>query len=220
MPPSEGFGAMPQPAAPQAPAPPPTAPAPAGAADGAVLRAICEGAGIRPEALQGVDPTTAGYEIGQALRIVAAELASLLRVRSEGKQRYEKSSRTMIGREANNPLKFIPTPNEALEVMFGPPRQGYLRGPQTMQSSFDDIKRHQYAIQAALQPALARLLEDLSPEAIEDKVGSARFGSKSAKAWDLFVERWDAKTHPYENGMLDVFQAYFSDAYHDASKGR
>jgi len=198
----------------------PAGAAKAPASDSAVLKAICEGAGVSPDVLAGVDASAAGYEIGQALRIVAAELASLLRVRSEGKQRYEKSSRTMIGRDDNNPLKFIPTANEALAVMFGPARQGYLRGPATMQSSFDDIKHHQYAVQAALQPALARLLEDLSPEAIEDKVGAGRFSSKSAKAWDLFVERWDAKTHPYENGMLDVFQAYFSDAYNDASNGK
>lgn len=224
-PPSEGFGnaapqATPPAATPPTPQPQPAAPrAGGGAADADILRAICEGAGLPPDALSGSDPRATAYEIGQSLRIVAAELSAVLKVRSKSKRLYEKSGRTEIGREDNNPLKFTPSPDQALQAMFGPTRPGFMRGPQTMQASFDDIKRHQFAIQAALQPALAKLIDDLRPEAIEDKVGGVRFGSKSAKAWELFVERWDAKTHPYENGMLDVFQAYFAEAYNKANSG-
>ena len=81
-----------------------------------------------------------------------------------------------------------------------------------------DIQRHQTAVYAAMQPALAKLLEDLSPEAIEERTSGGLMSSKKSRAWETFVERWDAKTHPYENGMLDVFLAYFADAYDDAVK--
>ena len=56
-----------------------------------------------------------------------------------------------------------------------------------------------------MQKALARLLEDLSPEAIEKKVTSSAFGSKKGRAWETFVATWEAKEKPHENGMLDVF---------------
>lgn len=202
------------------PAKPAPANKPASADDRAVLSAICEGAGMPTDALDGLDPHMAAKEIGAALRIVADELAGLLRVRAEAKQMVKSGSRTMLDREANNPLKFIPTGEEALEVMFGPGRPGFQRGSAAIQSSFNDIKQHQYAVHAALQPAIGRLLEDLSPTAIQDKIEGGRFSSRNAKAWDLFVERWDAKTQPYENGMLDVFLAYFAKAYDEAVGGK
>ncbi|MBT0957263.1 type VI secretion system-associated FHA domain protein TagH [Alphaproteobacteria bacterium KMM 3653] len=181
----------------------------------AFLRAICAGAGMPETALDGADAGVVANEIGKALRVTVTELAGLLRARAAAKQMVKSGSRTMLGREMNNPLKFIPTMEEALEVMFSEGRPGYMRGAEAVQSSFDDIKRHQYAMHAALQPAIGKLLQDLSPQAIEEKVEGGRFSSKSSKAWEIFVERWDAKTHPYDNGMLDVFLAYFAEAYDD-----
>jgi type VI secretion system protein ImpI len=71
-----------------------------------------------------------------------------------------------------------------------------------------------------MQKALAKLLDGLSPQSIEAKLTSSAFSSKKARAWEMFVERWDAKTDPYENGMLDVFLAYFSEAYDEATRKR
>ena len=64
----------------------------------------------------------------------------------------------------------------------------------------------------------SELLEELAPEAIEGKIGGSVLTSKKTKAWELYVERWDAMTAPYDNGMLDVFLAYFSDAYDAATR--
>lgn len=198
--------------------PAPSAPPPAkgAVADASgLLAAIADGAGIDPKVFEGPDPGAVAHEIGKALRIMVGELAGLLKARAATKQSLRSGSRTMIGADANNPLKFMPSAEDQLEVMFGAGRQGYMRGAETVQNSFNDIKMHQYAVHAALQPALARLLEDMAPEAVEAKVEGGRFGGKDARAWQLYVERWDAKTHPYDNGMLDVFLAYFSDAYDD-----
>ncbi len=219
LPPSGGFGAPP-PSSRAAPTPPPTpAPPASGTGDAALLRAICEGAGLAPDALDGVDPAVAGQEIGRALRVVAGELTALLKARDANKLLIRSGSRTMLNHEANNPLKFIPTPEEALEVMFGRGRPGYQRGTEALTAAFRDVNRHQYALYAAIQPALAELLEDISPEAIEEKTGGGRFG-RSSKSWELFVERWDAMTHQHDNGMLDVFLNYFAEAYDKASNSR
>ena len=197
-------------------APPPVAAGSYG--DSEILRALCEGAGLRPEALMQGDPAETAREIGRALRIVTEELASLLKARAATKQSVKSGSRTMIGSTDNNPMKFVPSADEALEVMFGAARPGFLRGAAAMRAALDDIKRHQYGVHAAIQPALAQLLEELAPEAIEGKIGASVLSSKKSKAWELYVERWDAMTAPYDNGMLDVFLAYFSEAYDTATR--
>ncbi len=180
---------------------------------GALMDLICQGAGLPPGSLSAGDEADTAREIGQALRILAEDLAMLLQARAIAKQSVRSGQRTMIGREDNNPLKFMPGPDEALRTMFGPPRAGYMRGAAAIRQGFDDIKRHQHATHAAMQPALARLLDDLAPEAIESRAEKSLLASRKARAWEIYVQRWDAKIHANENGMLDVFLKYFAEAY-------
>ena len=209
-------------ARPAAQTPPPAALQPAAATGGgdasAFLDAVCRGAGLPPGSLGGVDPTKLGEDIGRCLRIATEELMALLGARAAAKQFVKSASRTMIGGLNNSPLKFKPNAGEAMLTMFAQPAGSYLSSTTSFQQGFDDIKRHQTAVYAAMQPALARLLEDLSPESIEERATGGLMSSKKSRAWETFVERWDAKTHPYENGMLDVFLAYFADAYDIAVK--
>lgn len=224
---SEPFAPPPNPVSgPQTSVPPQSRPAasgqgagaPAGADAAILLEAICRGAGLPPGSLSRSDPAQLGEDIGRCLRIATEELMALLGARAAAKQFVKSASRTMIGGMNNSPLKFKPNAAEALMTMFVQRPDSYLSSTAAFQQGFGDIKRHQTAVYAAMQPALARLLEDLAPEAIEDRAGGGLLSSKKAKAWEVYVQRWDAKTHPYENGMLDVFLAYFADAYDDAVK--
>jgi len=219
--------AFPQPASPQPglapqaphdPVPDPSAPHGPASDPGALLQIIESAAGLAAGTLSRGDPAQVAREIGETLRALTEDLAGLLQARAVARRSVKAKQVTMIGREDNNPLKFMPTPDQALTVMFGPPRPGFQRGPQAVRAGFADIRSHQYAIHAALQPALAQLLEDLAPEAIEKRLEGVRLNRK-ARAWELFVERWDAKTHAHDNGMLDVFLALFADAY-DRESGR
>jgi type VI secretion system FHA domain protein len=193
------------------------APAPAqGGVGAALLEAICRGANLPPGSLNGVDPNMLGEEIGRSLRITTTELMALLSARAAAKQMVKSGSRTMVAGMNNSPLKFKPNAAEAMNTMFVQRSDSYLSATDSLQQGFDDIKGHQTAVYAAIQPALARLLEDLSPEAISKKTSGGLVGGKKSRLWDTFVERWDAKTHPHENGMLDVFLAYFAEAYDEA----
>ena len=215
-----------EPFAPKPPPPPaytgvPDAPKAAAAPVGpsAFLDAICKGAGLPLGSLNNTDAASLGEDIGKCLRIATEELMALLGARAAAKQFVKSSSRTMIGGLNNSPLKFKPNATEAMLTMFAQRPDSYLGSTASFQQGFDDIKRHQTAVYAAMQPALAKLLEDLSPESIEGRAaGGGIMSSKKARAWETFVERWDAKTHPHENGMLDVFLKYFADAYDDAVK--
>ena len=31
--------------------------------------------------------------------------------------------------------------------------------------------------------------------------------------WDAYVARWEAKTAPYEDGLVDAFMLYFAECY-------
>ncbi|MEM6636294.1 MAG: type VI secretion system-associated FHA domain protein TagH [Pseudomonadota bacterium] len=183
----------------------------------AFLAQVCQGAGLPPDVFHGADTSQLGYEIGQVLRIAAENTMALLAARAAAKTSVKSGKRTMIGATDNSPLKFLPDATQALDAMFFHKRPGYMDGVAAFQDAFSDVKTHQAGVYAAIQPALARLLEDLSPEAIEERVGGGIMGSKKARAWETFVQRWDAKTHPYENGMLDVFLAYFAEAYEAAA---
>ncbi|MEI5677285.1 MULTISPECIES: type VI secretion system-associated FHA domain protein TagH [unclassified Mesorhizobium] len=211
-----------QPFQPQATPRPSPAPAPMGAAQSgdaeALLRAIAVGAGVSPDIFMQRDPSDVAAEIGLVLRTAVEELALLLKARASAKVLARSNSRTMIGAVDNNPLKFVPRPEEVLEIMFTRRRAGYLDAKHSIDEAFRDLKTHEFATFAAMQTALSRLLEDLSPEAIEKKVPASAFASRKSRAWDTFVATWEAKEKPHENGMLDVFLTYFADAYAKASK--
>jgi len=196
------------------PAPSAAPPAAGGADPDMVLDAIATAAGLPEGSLSRGNPLETATEIGRALHAMSEELSALLQARAVARRSVRSGQVTMIGREDNNPLKFMPTADQALSAMFGPPRPGFQRGGEAIRAAFADVKRHQYATHAAIQPALARLLEDLAPETIEARVkSSGLLQNRRAKAWDTFVERWDAKAQSHENGMLDVFLAYFAEAY-------
>ena len=208
-------------AAPVSPRPAPiTFPDAGGTSADAFIAAFAQAAGLSPEILARRNADELGTELGTILKLVTQRLIALLALRAGAKQMAKSSSRTMIGPERNNPLKFIANHGEALDVMFGRTRPGYLGAGDSFQEAFNDIQQHEIATIGAMQKALARLMEDLLPEAVEEKAGSSPFGSRKARAWDIYVERWRAKTEHYENGLLDLFLTYFAQAYDSASKDK
>lgn len=183
-----------------------------------VLRMIAQSAGLPDDAFLERDVAEVAGDIGQSLKLVADELAILLRARAAAKKMTRNPERTMIGAQDNNPLKFIPSTSEALEIMYAKQRAGYLDASGTIRSSFEDLKRHEYATYSAMQKALLELVRDIEPDAVEARVQGSAIGSRKAKAWDAYRERWHAYTEPNENGVLDVFLKYFSKAYEAASR--
>lgn len=198
---------------------PPGMPAPGMGQAGAeaILRGIAAGAGVSPNIFLQRDQSDIAAEIGAVLRTMVEELAILLKARAAAKLMAKSGNRTMINAVDNNPLKFVPRPEEVLEIMFTR-RAGYLDARRSIDEAFQDLKTHEFATYSAMQKALARLLEQISPEAIEAKVESSAFSSKKGRAWETFAATWAAMEKPHENGMLDVFLSYFSDAYAKASK--
>ena len=214
-----GLGRLPGSSIAERGAPAPMAqPGPAGGAGAEQLLAlICEAAGVDPQVLTSRDPREVARDLGLVLRTTTEQLSSLLQGRANAKRIAKSANRTMIGAADNNAMKFTADAAEALEIMFRRNRAGYLDAPASFREAFQDLHSHEKATFAAMQKALARLTEDLTPESVEDKVSGA-FGSHKGKAWELYVQRWNAKTEHHENGILDVFFAYFSEIYDSMTK--
>lgn len=201
-----------------APVPQPVAAASGDLGAAAILDAICRGAGLAPGSLNVKDPERLGEELGRCIRISAEQSIALLSGRAKAKAALKSRNRTMMNPLDNNPLKFAPDGTTALQALFVQRVAYYLPAAEAFAEGFDDIKRHETAVFSAMQKALSRLVEDLSPAAIESRVPHRLFSSRKARAWETFTERWDAKTHPHQNGMLDVFLAYFAEAYDSFSE--
>ncbi|MET3900973.1 type VI secretion system protein ImpI [Devosia sp. UYZn731] len=200
----------------QAPQPSPSTPASAG--QGSVsgfLSTVANAAGMPAQALSSRPPEAIAEEVGFVLRIVAEQLAALLKARAAAKLMTRNADRTMIGVDRNNPLKFVPSPAEALEIMFQRNRPGYLGASDSVREGFENIKQHEAATYVAMQQALLKLMDDISPAAIEAKVTSSPFGSKKARAWEIYTERW-REIEKSDNGLLDVYLTYFRESYEAA----
>ncbi len=199
-------------------APPEAAPAADAARDDEILRRFARGAGIPEEVIAWRDPAEFAELLGGLMRLVAEDLKQLLASRAESKRIARSTHQTVVQAVDNNPLKFSPTPEDALRLMFGRPTNGYLDARRTFEQSFKDLKVHQVKTYAAMQHALRLLVEDLDPQAIEeatvaDKGLGALVGSRKARMWDTYAARWQAKTAPHDDGLVDAFMLYFAECY-------
>ncbi|MDO5705627.1 MAG: type VI secretion system-associated FHA domain protein TagH [Paracoccus sp. (in: a-proteobacteria)] len=186
-----------------------------------IVTAFCNGAGLPPDLYTQVDGPALALALGQAVRRVSEQIMLSLQDRAAAKQFARAGEGTMQADHDNNPLKFLPSSDQAIEAMFLRPRPGFLTGPQGLDAALSDLRLHHAALFAALQPALAHLLADLDPDDIEAEAETNRQGgNRAAKAWEIFVRRWRAKSEPHDNGMADEFLNLFAAAYRDAIDGQ
>lgn len=187
------------------------------------LRRFALGAGIPEHIFARQDGLKVAEELGALMRMAVEDLTQLLGARFKAKRFARTSSQTMIQALDNNPLKFAPTSEDALKIMFGPRTSGYLDAKRAFQGAFTDLKTHQINTFAAMQHAVRMLVEDLDPKAIDEAAGSdkgfaALFGSRKTRLWDLYVARWQAKSLRHEDGLVDAFMLYFAECYDQAKE--
>jgi type VI secretion system protein ImpI len=215
----------------QQPAPqtaPQTAPQPApfpdrGHVEREFLRQFARGANLPDDAFAGRNADEFAHELGALMRIASANLMQLLTARAAAKTLARSTERTMIQQTDNNPLKFMPSPEEAVRVMLSGNSGSYLDGRQAFERGFADLQTHQMATYTAMQQALKALLEDLDPQDVASAAGTSKpslLGSSKARAWETFTARWEAKAGQYEHGMLDAFLMLFSEFYDRVSRQR
>ena len=188
------------------------------AAMGDFIRLVARGAGLPDDAFAARNPAELAEQLGQLMRLVAENTKQLLDARQQAKRLARSSSQTMIQALNNNPLKFAPTVEDAMRIMFGPPTRSYLDARRAFAQSFDDLKTHQVKTFSAMQHALKLLLGEFDPDVIENASTGDRglagvVGSRKARLWDLYVARWQSRTQSNQDGMLNAFMDYFAECY-------
>lgn len=211
-------------------APPPTAapivavavpPVPTVDAGAEFIRRFADGAGLEPEAIALRNAGDLAELLGMLMQVCAGNVGQLLLARAQAKSAMRSSSQTMIQLQGNNPLRWAPTPQDALKLMFGRPTPSYVDACNAFEKSFQTLKNHEMDTFSALQEAIQALLADLDPAVIERslggevKKGGLFGGDKAYKArlWDEFAARWKSKTGAFDSGMFGAFMRVFGEAY-------
>ncbi len=221
--------APPPPAAPTAPVPLPPAvaraPAPVAAAPAAsgsereLLAALLAGLdapGLRMDALT---PQTMQL-IGQLLRESTRGAVELLVARAALK-REMRAEVTMIVSRENNPLKFSPTVEVALQHLLGGQTPGFMPPAPAMRDAFDDLRAHQLGVMAGMRAALDGVLGRFDPAQLEGKltkksaINSLIPATRKARLWELFQELFTQLQSEAQDDFDELFGKAFLKAYED-----
>ncbi len=208
------------PTAPRAPAPNPAA-APSDAEAAAartLLQALLEGAGAadlhRPPALT---PELMRV-FGQLLRIATEGTLQLLIARALTKREVQADA-TMMAQGDNNPLKFSPTVEVALQHLLAPHGRGFMSPTRALQDAYDDLRSHQFGVMAGMQAALAGVLARFDPARLEGRLTQKTMMdsllpmNRKARLWDLFMELYGDISKEAEEDFHTLFGREFVKAY-------
>ena len=113
------------------------------------------------------------------MRVTVISLMQLLQARNEAKRLARSTSQTTIQATENNPLKFSPTAEDAMRILFGPKTRSYLDAQSAFAQGFDDLKSHQLKTYMAMQHAVTKLVAGVDPAII----------TKELEAHDSIVDK-------------------------------
>jgi type VI secretion system protein ImpI len=180
--------------------------------------AFCEGAALDPDSLAGRMDMEFARELGAVTRNIVAKMNEMSLVIGE--------MRAIVGSKEKGAAKHIEDGGQSfsaaqkrkqaerlLSLHFGNLRSHEAGADEALTAAIDDALHHNQALFFAMQTALFRLLNELSPTTIERDTRTGMIRSKSAKNWNSYVRKWEALNVGGEDGMLDVFLRYFGEAY-------
>ena len=209
-----------------APAPVPSPPRPGPApvttdpgTHGELLEALLSGLGAPHLRLDALTPETM-HLIGQLLRESMRGAVELLVARAALK-REMRAEMTMIVARENNPLKFSPTVEAALQHLLGPQTPGFMAPAPAVRDAFDDLRAHQMGVMAGMRAALEGVLKRFDPQQLEGKlthrsaISTLIPSTRKAKLWESFQELFAQLQTEAQDDFDELFGRAFLRAYED-----
>lgn len=199
--------------------PPPTPRPTASASDNALLNALLQGLDSPSLRLDALTPDTM-LLLGQLLRESMRGSVELLLARAALK-REMRAEMTMIVARENNPLKFSPTVEVALQHLLGPPVPGFMPPAAAVRDAFDDLRAHQLGVMAGMRAALDGVLQRFDPQQLEGKltrksaIASLIPATRKARLWELFQELFAQLQGEAQDDFDELFGRAFLKAYED-----
>jgi type VI secretion system protein ImpI len=182
------------------------------------VRRMARAAALPEDFFAGKDPNEFADQLGEIMRISVTSMMLLLQARNEAKRLSRSTSQTTIQATENNPLKFSPTPEDAMRILFGPKTHSYLDACRAFTQGFQDLKSHQLKTYMAMQHAVTMLVVDLDPAAISKDLEADdgildRVRSRKSRLWDAFLIRWKANLGRDSGAAVEAFMLHFADFY-------
>ena len=183
----------------------------------ALSSALCAGLGL--DALPGGALTPASMRlIGELLNEATRGTVELLIARAALKREVRAEVTKIVARE-NNPLKFSPNVEVALNHLLGPPTRGFLAPAPAMRDAYDDLRAHQFAFLAGMRAALEGVLKRFDPAVLEGKLTHTSIlatllpSSRKARMWEVFQELYAQISAEASDDFHELFGKEFLRAY-------
>jgi len=177
--------------------------------------AFCDGAGVRlpvsaatPEAMRA---------LGMLLRAAVEGTVQLIAVRSA--MRHELHAEvTVIRPRENNPLKFAPDAQSALEQLLSPPLRGFLPGPAAMRDAMHDLVGHAIGTMAGTRAAFEGMLDRFAPAQLEGQLAGKSLLDvlpmhRKARLWEQYLQHHDRIRDEAQDDFHTLFGKAFLEAY-------
>jgi type VI secretion system protein ImpI len=190
------------------------------------LKQLASAAGLPGDFFASRESKQLAEQLGALLRISIDGVMQLLRARNESKRLARSTNQTTIQATENNALKFAPSAEEAMRILFGPKTRSYLDAPGAMTQGFEDLKSHQLRTYMAMQHAISTLLASVDPEKLAQQNNRGplwtRLRSRKSRLWDELMIRWEATLGKDQASAVQAFMLHFADYYdrHDTGGPR
>ncbi|MER8603641.1 type VI secretion system-associated FHA domain protein TagH [Mesorhizobium sp. M0814] len=187
-------------------------------ADMALRTAFLRGMGVAEADFPGRDAVAEMEKFGREYRLMMEGLMQLLRKRAEEKGNA-RVAQTMVGASEVNPLKFLPTVDDAIVTLIAERSPGFLAGEAAIADAVRDLAQHHVRAWRGVQAALRRMVDRFEPAAIEEElksssaIGTLLSGGRGAKLWELYQKRHREIAESAEKSFLGEIGADFRDAY-------
>ncbi len=195
----------------------PSAAGPAAPEMAALVAALREGLGVAGLPIERLTPELMKL-IGQLLHEATRGTVDLLTARAALK-REVRAEITMIRTKENNPLKFSPTAEVALDHLLKPPVRGFMAPDKAMRDAYDDLRAHQFGFLAGMRAALEGVLKRFDPAVLEGKLTQRSIlssmipGSRKARMWDVFQDHYTLISNEASDDFHELFGKEFLRAY-------
>jgi FHA domain-containing protein len=152
--------------------------------------------------------------IGRLLHEAIHGTVDLLSARATVKHELRAEVTTIVAKN-NNPLKFSPNAEVALQHLLSPPVRGFIAAVPAVRDAYDDLRTHQFGFVAGMQAVLEAALQRFDPAVLEAQLGDRLLlhrllpASRNARLWELFTEHYAR----IRNDATDDFHTLFGSAF-------
>jgi FHA domain-containing protein len=159
--------------------------------------------------------------LGELLAAASDGTVALLQARGTLKQQL-RADVTMIGASDNNPLKFVPDGQSALNQLLSPhPARGFMAPRLAMRDAYDDLLAHQIGFVAGMRAALQGLIARFDPAVLEGRLAGKSVlesllpAARKARLWELFGSLYAEVSREAEDDFERLFGRAFVTAYEE-----